>query len=85
MQVKDVFSTGGKIFDGIKDGISNVFKTVVNGLIGGINKVISVPFNAINTMLGKIRDISILGVSPFNWIKTFTVPQIPGTGNRRCA
>lgn len=75
--VKDVFSTGGKIFDGIKDGISSVFKTVVNGLIGGINKVISVPFNAINTMLGKIRDISILGVSPFNWIKTFTVPQIP--------
>lgn len=75
--VKNVFSTGGKIFDGIKDGIANVFKTVVNGIIGGINKVIAVPFNAINKMLTRIRDIEIVGISPFSWIKTFTVPQIP--------
>ena len=75
--VKNVFSSGGKIFDGIKDGIANVFKNVVNGIIGGINKVIAVPFNAINKALGKIRDISILGVSPFTWIKTFDIPQIP--------
>lgn len=75
--VKNVFSTGGKIFDGIKDGIANVFKTVVNGIIGGINKVIAVPFNAINKALARIRDISIVGLQPFSWIKTFTVPQIP--------
>ena len=75
--VKDVFSVGGKIFDGIKDGIANTFKTVVNGLIGGINKVISVPFNAINTALKTIRGIEILGLKPFDWIKTFSVPQIP--------
>lgn len=75
--VKNVFSTGGKIFDGIKNGISNVFKTVVNGIIGGINKVIAVPFNAINKMLTRIRDISIVGLQPFSWIKTFSVPQIP--------
>lgn len=75
--VKNVFSTGGKIFDGIKDGIVNVFKTVVNGIINGINKVISIPFNAINNVLNKIRNISILGVSPFSWISTFSVPQIP--------
>ena len=75
--VKNVFSAGGKIFDGIKDGIANVFKTVVNGIIRGINKVIAVPFNALNGILSKIRDISILGVSPFSWIKTFSVPQIP--------
>lgn len=75
--VKNVFSTGGKIFDGIKEGIVNVFKTVVNAIIRGINKVISIPFNAINAVLGKIRDISILGVSPFGWISTFNVPQIP--------
>lgn len=75
--VKNVFSAGGKIFDGIKDGIANVFKTVVNGIIGGINKVIAVPFKAINNALSKIRDLSILGVSPFTWIKTFDIPQIP--------
>lgn len=78
--VKNVFSTGGKIFDGIKEGIANVFKTVVNGIIGGINKVISVPFKAINTMLNKVRDVNILGVSPFKsfWKQNpLTVPKIP--------
>lgn len=75
--VKNVFSTGGKIFDGIKEGIANVFTTVVNGIIGGINKVIAVPFNAINNALRRIRDISIMGLTPFSWIKTFAVPQIP--------
>ena len=75
--VKNVFSAGGKIFDGIKDGIANVFKTVVNGIIGGINKVISVPFNAINSALSKLKGVSIAGLKPFSWITTFNVPQIP--------
>lgn len=75
--VKDVFSTGGKIFEGIKDGIVSAFKTVVNAIIRGINKVIAIPFNAINSVLSKIRDVSILGFEPFSWIKTFNVPQIP--------
>ena len=75
--VKDVFSTGGKIFDGIKDGILSVFKTVVNGIIGGINKVISIPFDGINWALKKIKGISIAGLKPFDWISTIKVPQIP--------
>ena len=75
--VKNVFSAGGKIFDGIKDGIANVFKTVVNGLIRGINKVISVPFTAINAALSKIRSIKILDIKPFDWIKTFDIPKLP--------
>ena len=76
-KVKDVFSTGGKVFDGIKDGIVTAFKTVVNAIIGGINKVIKVPFDAINAILSKIKGIEILGVSPFDWVKTFSVPEIP--------
>lgn len=77
-KVKDVFSTGGKIFDGIKEGIENAFKTVVNAIIRGINKVIAIPFNAINTTLDKIRNVSIAGISPFSGlISRFTVPQIP--------
>ena len=78
--VKNVFSTGGKIFDGIKEGIANVFRTVVNGIIGGINKVIAVPFKSINGMLNKIRNVDILGVSPFKnfWKQNpLTVPKIP--------
>jgi phage-related protein len=75
--VKNVFSTGGKIFDGIKEGIANVFKTVVNGIIGGINKVIKVPFDGINSALKSIKNVDIMGLKPFNWIKTISVPQIP--------
>ena len=76
-KVKDVFSTGGKVFDGIKEGIVSVFKTVVNAIIRGINKVISVPFNAINSVLSTLRDLTIVGIKPFQWIGTLTVPQIP--------
>ena len=77
-KVKAVFSTGGKIFDGIKDGIVSAFKTVVNAIIRGINKVIAIPFNAINNTLDRIRDIEIAGYSPFSGlISRFDVPQIP--------
>lgn len=75
--VKAVFSVGGKIFDGIKDGIVSVFKTVVNAIIKGINKIVAIPFNAINAVLQKIHDVSIMGYEPFDWISTFSVPQIP--------
>lgn len=75
--VKDVFSTGGRIFEGIKEGISSVFKNVVNHIIAGINTVISIPFNAINGFLNTLRNVNILGVSPFGWIRNFGVPQIP--------
>lgn len=77
-KVKDIFSTGGKIFDGIKDGIVSAFKNVVNAIIRGINKVVAVPFNALNKVLDKIRDVEIAGFSPFkNLIKEISVPEIP--------
>lgn len=77
-KVKDVFSTGGKVFDGIKDGIVSAFKTVVNAIIRGINRVIAIPFNAINNTLDRIRDIEIAGYTPFDGlISRFDVPQIP--------
>lgn len=78
--VKGVFSTGGKIFSGIVDGIASVFKTVVNAIITGINKVVAVPFNTINGVLNRIRNIDILGITPFSglWSKNpLSVPQIP--------
>ena len=78
--VKNVFSTGGKIFSGIKEGIAETFKTVVNGIITGINTIISIPFKAINGMLNTIRNISFLEISPFKnlWKENpLTIPQIP--------
>ena len=75
--VKNVFSTGGRIFTGIKDGIVSAFKTVVNAIIRGINTVVAVPFNAINGFLNMLRNINILGIAPFGWIQNIGVPQIP--------
>lgn len=76
--VKNIFSSGGRIFSGIKNGIFNAFRSVVNTLIAGINKVVSIPFNAINGALKTVRDISFLGIEPFKGlIKLVNVPQIP--------
>ena len=76
-KVVKVFSVGGEIFVNIKNAILEGFKKVVNGIIGGLNKTIAVPFNGINTALAKIRDIEILGLTPFTGLKTISVPQIP--------
>ena len=75
--VKSVFSTGGKIFSGITEGILKGFKAIVNTIITGINKVVSVPFSGINWALNKIKNVDILGIEPFSWIPTISIPQIP--------
>lgn len=76
--VKKVFSTGGAVFQGIQNGIVSAFKAVVNAIIRGINRVIAIPFNAINNTLERIRNVSIAGVRPFAGVVTrFNVPQIP--------
>ncbi len=77
-KVKEVFSTGGKVFDGIKEGILNAFKAIVNALITGINKIVSIPFNGLNSILQKVHDVSFLGITPFDWLTwRAPVPQIP--------
>lgn len=75
--VKDVFSTGGKVFDGIKDGILNGLKSVVNALISGINKVIKLPFDGLNSALKRLKKVDIMGLKPFGWLPSIKVPQIP--------
>ncbi|MCM1508532.1 MAG: hypothetical protein NC177_15585 [Ruminococcus flavefaciens] len=79
--VRNVFSKGGEIFTGITDGIFNTFKTIVNGLIDGINWVIEQPFNAINWALDGVRGVEIMGWYPFDWLPSIDVPQIPHLAN----
>lgn len=75
--IVNVFSVAGEIFVNIKDGILSGFKKVVNGIIGGLNSAIAVPFNGINWALNKIKNINILGLTPFSGLKTISVPSIP--------
>lgn len=72
-----VFSIAGDIFNDIKDGILTAFKSIVNGIIKGLNSAIAVPFNGINWALNKIKSIEIVGITPFSGLKTINVPQIP--------
>lgn len=75
-----LFSAGGKIFTGVVEGIAGVFKTIVNAILQGINKVIRIPFDTINGILNFIRNIDILGVAPFKGLwkqNPLPVPQIP--------
>lgn len=76
-KVVEVFSIAGEIFTDIKEGILTAFKAIVNGIIRGLNSVISIPFNGINTALRKIRNVSVLGLTPFAGLQTISVPQIP--------
>lgn len=77
-KVKDIFSEHGEVFEGIKDGIVTTFKNIVNGLINGINTVVSVPFNNLNDILDTLHDMEVLGVKPFeNLVTRIDVPEIP--------
>lgn len=77
-KVKDVFSTGGQVFAGIKEGIENTFKAVVNALISGINKIITTPFQKIKDILTRIKNTDVLGFKPFSFLNvSWSIPQIP--------
>ena len=79
-KVCDVFSSGGKIFEGIKDGIVNAVKGVLGKLRDGFNWVIKQPFNWLNGILNTIRNISFLNISPFKGLwkeNPITAPEIP--------
>ena len=75
--VVNVFSAAGEIFTNIKNAVLDVFKKIVNGLIDGINTVVAIPFNGINGALKLVKDIEILGITPFEDLRMINVPQIP--------
>ena len=80
--ILNLFSKGGQIFNGVTDGISGAFKSIVNTLISGINKVIKTPFDGINGALKKIKNIDIFGAKPFSkLINTISIPKIPMLAN----
>lgn len=76
-KVKSIFSPGGEAFSGIKEGMTSTFKNIVNGLIDGINFLISKTFSGLNQSLRFIHNAEILGVKPFPYINEIDVPEIP--------
>lgn len=74
-----LFTSGGRIFDGIVGSISDVFKTVVNAIIDGMNKVIGIPFGVISDVLGNIHNLKLPVIGkPFTFVPNgINIPQIP--------
>lgn len=75
--IKNVFAPVGQTFQNIGDSILNGLKSIVNALITGINNVITIPFDGLNSALRSIRDVDIIGNKPFSWLGDIPVPQIP--------
>ena len=57
--------------------MTSTFKNIVNGLIDGINFLISKTFSKLNQALRFIHNAEILGVKPFPYINEIDVPEIP--------
>lgn len=76
-KIKDAFSPMGEHFYNFGQGVLNGLKSIINGLVWGINEVIAFPFNKLNDALRTIKNVNILGAKPFDWIQEIGVPQIP--------
>ena len=76
-KIKEIFAPVGSTFQNIGDSILNGLKSIINGLIWGINQVIKIPFDGLNAALNGIKNINILGAKPFNWLNPIPIPEIP--------
>ena len=76
-KIKEIFAPVGSTFQNIGDSILNGLKSIINGLIWGINQVIKIPFDGLNAALNGIKNIDILGAKPFNWLNPIPIPEIP--------
>lgn len=79
--VKGVFAVGGQAVSTVIGALSDAFKWLLNGVIGGFNSAMSVPFSWLNSMLLGLKywQISIGGwtFQPFSGFVTVPVPSIP--------
>lgn len=64
-------------FSQIASNIGEVFKSIMNRLISGINNVVAAPFNKLDSAFSKLRDVTIVGAKPFGFIPKIPVPKIP--------
>lgn len=73
--IKAVFS--GEKTAQIASAIGDAIRRLLNGFINGVNNVISVPFTTLRNAFNNLRNVSILGASPFSWLPYISIPRIP--------
>jgi len=72
----DVSATESSI-KGISDILGDIFKKYINQIVNGLNIVITVPFDQLNSLIAQLRNLTIFEIQPFQNLRDITVPQIP--------
>lgn len=72
-----VFETNTPQFEAIQDNVSWSFKTMVNGMIDGVNNTYTNSFSALQNMVKTMRGFEIGGVKLFGGLPDLKVPHIP--------
>lgn len=75
--IKETLSDGGDVFVAFSDGMNTVTKSLLNGLIDGINLSITKPLQELTTALNAIRNVDVDGTKPFAGIPVLRIPTIP--------
>ena len=78
-KIKSIFTGAGGFFKSIKDGVVEGMKTGLNAVIKGLNKVIAIPFDTINSIIDKLANLKIGTATPLSDLTKYKVkvPQIP--------
>jgi len=75
--IKETLSEGGDMFVAFSDGMNSTMKSLLNGLIDGLNRSITQPLQDLTKALNSIRNLDVDGNKPFAGIPYLVVPTIP--------
>ena len=73
----DVFDTRQPQFKSIQDSISGSFKTMINGMITGVNNSIANPFTTLKNLISSMKNMTVGDSKIFANLPTINVPKIP--------
>jgi hypothetical protein len=76
-EIKKSVSEGGSLFVALSDGMGNTVKSLLNGMIDGINVSITKPLQDISNSFNILRGLDVDGKKPFAGIPVLRVPTIP--------
>lgn len=75
--IASALSNGGSLNKTIVSGADSCMKSLLNKVIGGLNKAFSSVFGKIQSMVEKLRNMRIMGLEPFKNLPYISVPSIP--------
>lgn len=75
--IKGAFSEGGDVFTPLTTAVDTTFKSLLNGVVAGMNTSITTPLRSLSTSFNSLRNVDIAGLKPFAGIPVLNIPQIP--------